>query len=373
VKRVLGSINSPDDAAAFSQSAQDDDNSLKTLSGATGGRAFTRLSDPLRAVQSIMVDNGSYYLLGFYPNPFVNDGKFHDVTVKVKRRGLRVRARAGYTSGDDKRPRPSTATRDMTASLGAGIDDPSLPIRAVIAPIADAPDGTRAVVSIEVSYPRPEDARRALDDELRMGVLAVTPDAKIKSSFQRPSTFKGTWQPEARGVLVLDDVIDLPRKPLSLRIGVTSRALAKTGTTHITVSVPDFRHNDLQLSSLILGSSRTAADVISGFDFIRSLVPFQPTTSRTFARTDTLRVFAKAFWKSQDEAVTAAVTLNGDSPGVAKAFTLPGTLEKDGHRRATLDTTLSLNDLSPGSYLLRVDVHSPKQKPAVREIPIEVK
>jgi VWFA-related protein len=354
------------------ESNPDDDHSMKTLASATGGRAFTRLSDPLSGVQAIMADNGSYYLLGFYPDPILNDGKFHDVHVAVKRPGLRVRARPGYMAGDDKPPRASTATRDLTGKLGAGIDDPSVPIRAVVTPIAAGPNGTRALVTVEVAYALPETAK-AIDDELRVGILSLTPDAKITRSFQRPIAFSGPWKPAGAGVLVINEVIDLPHRPLSLRIGVTSRALARTGTAHLYVDVPDFGDNDLQLSQLVLGSTGTIAEASSGIEFIRPFVPFQPTTARTFSPADTVRVFANAFWKSDDEAVTADISVKGAPAFTTRTVTLPGRAIKDGHRQATLDTTLPLKDLAPGSYVLHVEVHAAKRKPAARDVPFEVK
>jgi VWFA-related protein len=369
----IGQISTPEDAAALSQAALDDDSTMKTLASSTGGRAFTRVSNPLRAVQDIMVDNGSYYLLGFYPDPVVNDGKFHDVKVTVKRPGVSIRARAGYMAGDARSPRPSTATRDMTATLGGGIDDPSLPIRAVVAPIASGPNGTRALVTIEVAYPPPQDESLALDDELRVGVLSLTSDAKIKASFQRPIALTGRWKPAARGIFVIGDAIDLPPKTLSLRIGVSSRALAKSGTAHITVTVPDFGRNDLQLSSLVIGSSESTFDAALGLDHIRPLVPFLPTTSRSFAHTDRVRVFANAFWKSDDEAVVADVSVTGAPAFPTQHFTLPGRLGRDGHRSATLDVALPLNGLTPGQYVLRVNAHSPKREPFAREVPFEVR
>jgi hypothetical protein len=371
----IGNISTPDDAASFAQSARDDEDSMRTLAAATGGRAFSG-SDPVRDVQAIMIDNGSYYLLGFYPDPVVNDGKFHDVKVTLTRPGLHLRARPGYMAGDDKPPHPSTPTRDMTGRLAAGVDDPSLPIRAVVAPIADAPGGTRTIVTIEVAYPASATASQALNDELRVGILSMTADAKILASFQRPSTFTGTWKPDARGVFLINEVVTLPHKTLSLRVGVTSRALDKTGTAHIPISVPDFHSSDLQVSALVLGSdtSDTAAfDAVSGADYVSPLVPFLPTTSRSFARSDRVRVFANVFWKSDDEAVAADVSLRGASAFPAQHVSLPARPDKDGHRSAALDTTLSLKDVLPGAYVLRVDVHSPKRKPAFREVPFEVR
>ncbi len=92
----------------------------------TGGRAFTNQSNLSRAVGEILADNGSYYLLGYYPSPFAADGRFHTFGVTVKRPGARVRARSGYVAstlepavGD---PQPCARRRDERGRqrLGGG-------------------------------------------------------------------------------------------------------------------------------------------------------------------------------------------------------------------------------------------------------------
>ena len=77
--------------------------SLRTMADATDGlasRAGRRLS---AGMQRIVEDLSSYYLLGYYSTHDL-DGKFHRLTVRVKRPGVRVRARTGYlaaTRGDE--------------------------------------------------------------------------------------------------------------------------------------------------------------------------------------------------------------------------------------------------------------------------------
>src|SRR5207344_2975912 len=44
----------------------------------------------------IVDDLSSYYLLGYYSTNARPDGKFHKITVRVKRSGVDVRARRGY-------------------------------------------------------------------------------------------------------------------------------------------------------------------------------------------------------------------------------------------------------------------------------------
>lgn len=70
---------------------------LAILAVATGGLRY-RQAEPWLSPARLMTDNGSFYLLGYYPKPLPTDGKFQDVEVTVTRPGLIVRARRGYTA-----------------------------------------------------------------------------------------------------------------------------------------------------------------------------------------------------------------------------------------------------------------------------------
>jgi VWFA-related protein len=77
--------------------------SLRTMADATDGLAVVQAGDLSAGMQRIVEDLSSYYLLGYYSTQDL-DGKFHRLTVRVKRPGVRVRARTGYlaaTRGDE--------------------------------------------------------------------------------------------------------------------------------------------------------------------------------------------------------------------------------------------------------------------------------
>ncbi len=70
-------------------------NSLRTLAEATDGLAIVNSNDLARGLKRVIDDLSSYYLLGYYSSGKL-DGKFHPIAVRVKRPGVRVRARRGY-------------------------------------------------------------------------------------------------------------------------------------------------------------------------------------------------------------------------------------------------------------------------------------
>jgi VWFA-related protein len=69
--------------------------SLQLLANTTGGRYFTNLENVEGVVASLADDFSNYYSLGFAPKG-PPDREYHDIEVKVRRPGVRVRHRAGF-------------------------------------------------------------------------------------------------------------------------------------------------------------------------------------------------------------------------------------------------------------------------------------
>ena len=75
---------------------------LEQLADETGGLAVLNTNDTSGAVSSILGDLSGYYLIGYEPGPQTfTSGIFHDVDVKVKRPGLKVRTRKGFYAVTD--------------------------------------------------------------------------------------------------------------------------------------------------------------------------------------------------------------------------------------------------------------------------------
>jgi VWFA-related protein len=70
--------------------------SLRGLSGGTGGFALVNTNDLEGGFERIRQDNSAYYVLGYYPADRGPDGTFRKIEVGTSRPGLEVRARQGY-------------------------------------------------------------------------------------------------------------------------------------------------------------------------------------------------------------------------------------------------------------------------------------
>ena len=94
-------------------------NSLRELSDETGGFAVVNANDFATAFDRIVRDNSSYYAMAYYP-PSDKAGKFHKIEVRVRRPGLRVRARQGYVT---PKPAARPARNARAAAAGRDADD----------------------------------------------------------------------------------------------------------------------------------------------------------------------------------------------------------------------------------------------------------
>ena len=100
-------------------------NTLQTLAGATDGIAIVNSNNIEGGIQRVIDDLTSYYLLGYYSTG-KPDGRFHSITVRVKRPGVQVRARRGYRALTQEelattRRTAVTAARPTPATVDAAL------------------------------------------------------------------------------------------------------------------------------------------------------------------------------------------------------------------------------------------------------------
>jgi hypothetical protein len=343
---------------------------LASIATNTGGRFFINQNDLAHAIDEIVTENGSFYLLGYYPDPFVLDGKFHDLKVTVTRPGVRLRARTGYTSPLAGAP-AATAKSTLTATMSAGFNVSGLSLRASAAPVIPTEKGMSVVVTTEITYPPLAAGPVASDETLHWEILALDPDGKIKGSVEHAAPVSAS---PAGSRFVLNDVLDLPMQPLTIRVGASSQALGKAGSVQLLLDVPNVSTSKLQVGGLILGVMGAGGESAREPDNLKALVPFQPTTTRTFAATDTVQVFAALFWASKDPTAHAVVSVRRGPDVVAHQETdVQGVVTKGDHRTGTARADLSLSGLTAGEYTLNLEARLPNGQSAARTVPFAIK
>ena len=124
-------------------------NALRSLAESTGG-AFITQSNLASAYARIVDDTTTYYVVSYAPAANPKPG-FHKTEVKVKRRGVQVRARAGYFAPLSK-PAPAVTTaaaspKGVSPTAGAASTNPAA-FEAL--PPVDAPPASELVPPVPV-------------------------------------------------------------------------------------------------------------------------------------------------------------------------------------------------------------------------------
>ncbi|HKI86970.1 MAG TPA: VWA domain-containing protein, partial [Thermoanaerobaculia bacterium] len=149
--------------------------SLQLLARQTGGQAVINTNDVRAPMRKVKSDLSTFYSLGFTP-VHEGDGRYHRITVKVKKRGLRLRYRQGY------RDQPE-ATRMIDATLAAlKFGETTNPLKAGLSVGEVKPDGQGDyVASIILRVPLDQITAIPLRDgsrqvQLRLFVVLRSPD-----------------------------------------------------------------------------------------------------------------------------------------------------------------------------------------------------
>jgi VWFA-related protein len=343
---------------------------LRNVAEETGGLAEVTRSDLTGGVREILEDTDSYYLLGYWPDPLVRDGQYHEVKVTVDRPGLRVRARKGYDA-PAAQPKTATLPEALAAGLAGGLPAEDLPLAAYVAPVAPSSKGVKVAVTVEVTYPGSTSAPFHIDDDLQYEVLDG--DVEGKAKVVSRDAFHFAISPTRPGdiAFLIDDVIELAPGLANLRLGLTSKALGRVGTLAIPIVVPDPSKGTLQMLSLVLGVA-SPREAVMRPNTVAGVLPFQPTVSRAFSATDTLRLFAPLSWGSNDSAAAVTLTLAGPSGSTSKTLEATAVAPVGGVRRAAFEQQLPLADLKPGAYQLEVTARLASGASTTRAIAFEV-
>ncbi len=100
---------------------------LRFLADNTDGTSIVNTNNIDGMLQRIVDDLSSYYLFGYYSTNTKLDGRFRNITVRVKRPGAKVRARRGY--------RGRTADELISSAAGAAATEASSTLTSALTPV----------------------------------------------------------------------------------------------------------------------------------------------------------------------------------------------------------------------------------------------
>jgi len=309
--------------------------SLRTLAEATDGLAIVDSNDLDGGLKRIVNDLTSYYLLGYYSSAKL-DGKFHPITVRVKKPGVQVRARRGYLAATvaeatraakDAGAAPTPAEAEALAlesvlsPLSAFSRDSSLRLRAAAGWKSDGTPGVWLTGELGTA------------DAWRLGAEA---DVVLSKEGETIASAHATIPAGSRTFrLAL-----MPATPLSAgdyTISVRTRATSMLATSSDAVPLP------LPAAPAAYGSALVRRGPFTGLKEV-------PTADLRFRRSERLRVEVPA--PGGIGSTPTARLL--DRMGKAMAVPVAASLRSDPDGMQWLTGELQLTPLGPGDYIVEV-------------------
>jgi len=298
-------------------------NSLRSLADETDGRAIVNQNDLAKGLRQLVQDSSTYYLLGYNSNDAPQDGKFHEIKVRVNRKGLQVRHRKGYwaltpeemTRATTPEPERPKELDQALATISSRPRSQYTPVRTWFGTSRGENGKTRVTFVWEPMPPQPGVKAEAA---AAVTVTAVAPDG---SPYFRGRVPQGATEGpvvaaggETNGSAGREGgaqvVFDVAPGRLQLRYSVEGETSGVLDSDVREYMIPDLTAAQVQLSTPQVLRARSVRE----FREINGGGTAVPTAGREFRRTDRLLIRFDAYAPAESPKVAARLLNRAGQP-----------------------------------------------------------
>jgi VWFA-related protein len=335
---------------------------LRSLSEETDGKAIVNRNTLEQGLTAVVRDSSYYYLLG-YTSQAPTDGKFHQITVRVKRRDVNVRARRGFWA----------ITPEDVAKVANPVPEVAKPVQTALASIStsvqagkyvrtwigtERGEGGKTKVTLvwePLTFP-PGDRREPAG---RVSLLAATTGGDLVYRGRAPERpivpAASTGSLASAGPTVAATVpaqrltFDAAPGKVELRITVEGATGGTLDAEVRDIEVPDFTAPQVSLSTPRLYRARTLPELRT----ITADANAVPAAGRDFSRSDRVLIRFSAYGPGSERPEATAVLLNRAGQKMSDVPVTASTASGITH-----EITLGLASVPAGEYLVEVTAKS---------------
>jgi VWFA-related protein len=349
---------------------------LVTLAGDTGGRAFLDSNDFSRVFTGVQQDTSIYYLLGYHSNNPARDGRYRRITVRVNRPGLKLDFRRGYYApADFRHSTQEDRERQLEEELASDLPDTDLPVYLSPAYFRISDGKFYVAVSLVVPGSQIPFTHNNDQDKATLDVIGMVSDPDNKRPLgETRDTVKlslNTSQLVQRKNVQYDTGFLLPPGKYHLKFVVRENQSGRLGSFETDLTVPDFKGLPVKMSSIVLaGQIQPAGKRKSDSPLVRDGSEVIPSVTHVFASNQHLYLYYEVYDPARESA-GAGKQPNSKSGirllsnvaffrGNAKAYETPVVesqqLNAPDRRAAVFQLDVPLTSLKPGFYTCQVNV-----------------
>jgi VWFA-related protein len=356
---------------------------LTTLSGDTGGKAFLDTNDLGQVFDRVQRDTSVYYVLGYKSTSPLRDGKYRHIQVKVNRPGLNLEFRKGYYAPKDFQ-HFNTEDKQQQIEDELNSELPNTDVAVYMAASYFRMDDRRFYVPVALVVPGSQIpfTKGGDKDKASLDILG-----EVIDELKRPV---GSVRETVK--LSLDAAQEVRRKNVQYSTGfmlitgkyhfkfvVRENQTGRLGSFETDFVVPDIKKAPLKLSSVVLASQRQPNSKKSQNPLVRDGNELVPNIAHVFTQDQHLYFFYEVYDPVKDKSpeptadakdakekaapiknpihlLTSIVFFNGK----VKAFETPlieaRQLNASDRKAAVFQFDVPLAQLKPGLYTCQINV-----------------
>ena len=350
---------------------------LVTLAGDTGGRAFLDSNDFGKVFTGVQQDTSLYYLLGYHSTNSARDGRFRRITVKVNRSGVKIDFRRGYYApADFQHSTRDDRERQLDEELASDLPTTDLPVYLSAAYFRIADRKFYVPVSVVVPGSQIPFTHNNDQDRATLDVLGIVTDPEKRPVGQIRDTVKlalNTSQLVQRKNVQYNTGFVLPPGTYHLKFVVRENQSGRLGSFETDLTVPDLKSAPVKMSSIVLANQLQPNNKRkSDNPLVRDGSEVIPSVTHVFSAGQHLYFYFEVYEPARAAANAGASANDRNSPairlltnvaffrGTTKAYETPlvqsEQLNAPDRKAAVFQLDVPLTQLKPGFYTCQVNV-----------------
>jgi VWFA-related protein len=363
-------------SSAFDSNATTQE-TLVTLAGDTGGKAFLDSNDFGKVFTGVQQDSSLYYLLGYHSSNTARDGRFRRITVRINRPGLKLDFRRGYYApADFQHSTRDDRERQLDEELASDLSTTDLPVYLSAAYFRIGDRKFYVPVSLVVPGSQIPFTRNNDQDKATLDVLGIVTDTDKRPVGDIRDTVKlsvNTSQLVQRKNVQYNSGFVLPPGQYHLKFVVRENQSGRLGSFETDFTVPDLKTVPVKMSSIVLASQlQTNTKRKSENPLVRDGSEVIPNVTHVFSAGQHLYFYYEVYEPGHAAANTDAKANVTNSPaihlltnvaffqGKTKAYETPlvesEQLSAPDRKAAIFQLDVPLTQLKPGFYTCQVNV-----------------
>jgi len=346
---------------------------LVTLAGDTGGRAYLDSNDFGKVFSGVQQDSSLYYLLGYHSSNPARDGRYRKITVRVNRPGLKLDFRRGYYApADFQHSTREDRERQLEEELQSDLPSTDLQVYLAASYFRISANKFYVPVSLVVPGSQIPFTRDSDQDRASIDVLGVVTDTAKRPAGEVRDTVKlaiNTSQLVQSKNVQYDNGFELPPGQYHLKFVLRENQTGRIGSFETDLTVPDLKSVPLKMSSIVLASQlRTPGKKKTDNPLDRDGSEIIPSVTHVFASNQHLYLYYEVYDPSRAAPAAGSASPQGIHlitnvaffRGKAKAYETPivvsEQLNAPDRHASVFQLDVPLAQLKPGFYTCQVNV-----------------